>query len=83
MPKFEDKRKRPLRAKLTKRMKIPKLMSANTGSKGSFKMSTEQFETPDTMETTETVETPVGYEDGGLVHKGQGAVMKFKKTKFI
>jgi len=79
----KDKRKKPLRAKLIKSIKIPKLMSANTRDTSGFKMSTEQFETPNVSESTETIEAPVGYEHGGFVHKGQGAVMKFKKTKFV
>jgi len=88
---YTDKRKRPIVKKnVQPKLKIPKLMSSGirTGLGGAPSFSPTGDTSMDTSSDTSSAPSSGensgegSYKKGGLVHKGQGAVMKIKTTKY-
>jgi len=77
-PLFTDKRKKPVTVKGTK-TKVPKNLSS---------MSAPTMDMTSQMPSDMSSATPAAdasapaFKSGGMVHRGQGAVIKFKTTKY-
>jgi len=94
-PSFTDKRKKPIVKKSVQpKLKFPRLMSSGirTGLGGASSFSPTGDTSMDTsMDTSSDMSSAPSsgessgegsYKKGGIVHRGQGAVMKIKTTKY-
>jgi hypothetical protein len=90
-PSFTDKRKKPIVKKSVQpKLKFPRLMSSGIrtglGATPSFSPTGDtSMDTSGDMSSAPSSGESSGegsYKKGGIVHRGQGAVMKIKTTKY-